>query len=127
MEWQLVQKGLDAAKKAGIRPPRIKPVRNQEWMINQLEGSGITMIGRYRGLVTGMEFQSEKGHVFKESPGVVANRKSCLRIPRKSITDSMVIAISRTAAKRPPVPRQIDQPIRGPTVREGGRYSGASA
>ena len=33
-----------------------------------------------------------------------------VRIPRKSITDSMVIAISRTAAKRPPVPRQIDQP-----------------
>jgi len=80
MEWQLVQKGLDAAKKAGIRPPRTTrttPVRNREWMIRQLEGSGITMIGGYRGLVTGMEFQCEKGHVFKESPGVVANRKSC--------------------------------------------------
>ncbi len=77
MEWELVQAGLDAAKKAGIRPPRIKPVRNREWMINQLEGTGITMIGRYRGLVTGVEFQCQKGHVFKESSGLVANRKSC--------------------------------------------------
>ena len=50
-----------------------------------------------------------------------------LRIPRKSITDSTVIAISHSAAKRPPVPRQIDQPIRGPTMREGGRYSAVSA
>jgi hypothetical protein len=79
MEWQRVQKRLDAAKKAGIRPPPsgTTPVRNREWMLEQLEGSGITMIGRYRGLVAGVEFQCEKGHVFKESPGLVANRKSC--------------------------------------------------
>ncbi len=78
MEWELVLAGLDAAKKAGERsPPKIKSVRNREWMINQLEGTGITMIGRYRGLVTGVEFQCEKGHVFKESPGLMANRKSC--------------------------------------------------
>jgi hypothetical protein len=100
MEWQLVQKGLDAAKKAGIRPPRTTrttPVRNREWMIRQLEGSGITMIGGYRGLVTGMEFQCEKGNVFKESPGVVANRKSCpccvdrnwLSGPRKGLRASL--------------------------------------
>ncbi len=79
MDWQLVQRGLDAAKHAGVRPgPLRKPsVRNSDWMLKQLEGSGITMIGRYSGLVRGMEFQCEKGHVFKESPGDVANRKSC--------------------------------------------------
>jgi T5orf172 domain-containing protein len=80
MEWKWVQAGLEAVKKAGVRPgprPRFGPVRNREWMINQLEGTGITMIGRYRGLVTGVEFQCEKGHVFKESAGLVANRKSC--------------------------------------------------
>jgi hypothetical protein len=80
MEWQLVQKGLDAAKKAGIRPPPAppaRPARNREWMLKRLEGSGIAMIGCYRGLVTGMEFQCKKGHVFKDSPGVVANQKSC--------------------------------------------------
>lgn len=81
MEWELVQKGLDAAKKAGIRPPpkpRITPVRNHEWMLKQLEGSGIAMVGHYRGLVRRMEFQCEKGHVFKESGGLVAyRRKTC--------------------------------------------------
>jgi len=79
MEWQVVQKGLDAAMKAGVRPGPLqkKPVRNSEWMQKQLEGTGITMIGRYAGLIGGTEFQCEKGHIFKESAGVVANRKSC--------------------------------------------------
>ncbi len=99
MEWQLVQKGLDAAKKAGVRPGplRKKSLRDREWMIGQLEETGITMIGRYRGLVTGVEFQCEKGHVFKESPGLVANRKSCpccvdwnwLSGPRRGIRASL--------------------------------------
>lgn len=79
MEWAMVQKGLDAARRAGVRPPPPPPrlVKNREWMLQQLEGSGITMIGRYSGLVRGMEFLCAKGHVFHESPGVVANRKSC--------------------------------------------------
>jgi hypothetical protein len=77
MEWGLVQRGLDAAKIAGIRPPPVPPVRNREWMLKQLEGSGITMIGRYTGLLRGMEFQCAKGHIFKESPGLIANWKSC--------------------------------------------------
>lgn len=73
-------RGLNAAKKAGVRPlppPRTTPVRNREWMLEQLEGTGITMVSPNQGLVTSVEFQCEKGHVFKESPGVVANRKSC--------------------------------------------------
>jgi hypothetical protein len=77
MEWQMVQKGLDAAVQAGVRPARTSSVRNSEWMLKQLEGTGITMIGRYSGLLRGMEFQCEKGHVFKDSPGLVANLKSC--------------------------------------------------
>ena len=79
MEWGLVLKGLDAAKNAGVRPGPLRKTaaRNSEWMQKQLEGTGITMVGRYAGLVRGMEFQCEKGHVFKESAGVVANRKSC--------------------------------------------------
>jgi hypothetical protein len=80
MEWKWVQQGLDAATKAGTRlppPPRTTPVRDSAWMMAQLEGTGITMIGRYRGLVTGIEFQCEKGHVFKESAGLVANKKTC--------------------------------------------------
>ena len=80
MRWDEVQMCLDVAKKAGTRPPpkpRTGPVRNREWMIKQLEGTGITMIGQYRGLVTGVEFECAKGHVFKKSAGVVAYGKSC--------------------------------------------------
>ena len=79
MEWRGVQAGLEAAKKAGVRPGplRTKPVRNREWMVELLEGTGITMIGHYRGVVTNVEFRCEKGHIFKDSPGLVANLKSC--------------------------------------------------
>jgi hypothetical protein len=78
MDWSLVQKGLDAAMKAGIRPPPSqKPIRNSEWMQQQLEGTGITMISRYGGLIRGTEFQCEQGHIFQESAGLVANYKTC--------------------------------------------------
>ena len=80
MEWHMVQTGLNAAKTAGLRPPPLpptKPVRNREWMLEQLEGTGITMIGRYGGLIRHTEFQCAKGHVFKESAGHLAYRKSC--------------------------------------------------
>lgn len=79
-DYERVQMALGVARKAGIRlppKPRTGPVRNREWMIKQLEGTGITMIGRYRGLVTGVEFQCAKGHVFKKSAGVIAYGKSC--------------------------------------------------
>jgi hypothetical protein len=50
MDWQLVQMGLAAATIAGMRPPpvpRKTSARNHEWMLEQLEGTGITMISRY--------------------------------------------------------------------------------
>src|SRR2546425_2046548 len=37
MVWKDVQAGLDAARKAGVRPPPqppIRPVRNRDWMID---------------------------------------------------------------------------------------------
>ncbi len=79
MKWSTVQAGLDAVKKAGVRPPKKKPRRDRDWMVNQLEGSGLALIGTYRGLLTRVEFQCGQGHVFKESPGLVANRKWCPR------------------------------------------------
>jgi hypothetical protein len=80
MEWEWVQAGLNAAKKAGVRPPQVPrttSVRNREWMLTQLEGTGITIVGRYRGLIRGTDFRCEKGHEFTESAGVVANHKAC--------------------------------------------------
>ncbi len=80
LEWEYVEVGLDAAKKAGIRAPKapLTSVRNREWMIKQLEGTGLTMIGPYGGLIKRTQFQCAKGHVFKKSAGVVAYvSKSC--------------------------------------------------
>ena len=79
MEWEWVLVGLDAAKKAGVRPPRQPPKRSRhhEFTLAQLEGTGITIVGRYRGIIRGTDFKCEKGHQFTESAGVVANRKAC--------------------------------------------------
>lgn len=79
MEWHLVEKGLAAAEKAGIRPAstQTKSVRNHDWMVAQLEGTGIGIIGRYRGLVARTHFQCERGHAFAESAGRLANSKRC--------------------------------------------------
>ena len=79
MKWELVQKALDAAAKAGVRPPEPpRPKRDADWVRRQLEGTGVMMTRPYRGLLARTEFQCDKGHVFRESPGVVAIRyKSC--------------------------------------------------
>lgn len=56
MERTLVEVGLRAAKRAGERPSPVLEemgVRNREWLQAQLEGSGITLIGPYHGLVAG--------------------------------------------------------------------------
>lgn len=99
MDWTLVQRGLEAAQMAGLRRGLLrKPVaRNAEWMRNELDGTGIVLIGKYRGLIASSEFQCEVGHVFKESSGLVANRKSCpccvdwkwLRGPRAGLRISL--------------------------------------
>ena len=80
MPWKEVQRGLDAAKKAGTRPPPRPPtrlVRNREWMIKQLAGTGLTMIGPYRGLITRVKFRCDRGHEFERSAGVIAYNPLC--------------------------------------------------
>jgi hypothetical protein len=78
MKWELVERALEAAAKAGARPPEpARPVKNTEWLRKQLEGAGIMLTRPYRGLITQVEFRCEKGHVFIESPGLLAHHKSC--------------------------------------------------
>lgn len=78
MDWSSVEAGLAAARSAGTRPTKsAKLVRNREWMLNQLEGTGITMLTRYGGLLVKIEFQCAKGHIFIETPIPVAERKTC--------------------------------------------------
>lgn len=93
MELKWVQQGLGAATKAGERPPRQpRTTRNREWMVDRWAGTGITMIDTYRGLVTGIKFKCEKGHVFEESAGLVANQKTrpcCVEWHRRSLRTSL--------------------------------------
>lgn len=80
MERTLMEAGLRAARVAGERPsPPLEGmgVRNREWLQTQLEGTGITLIGAYRGLVAGSDFRCAQGHEFTESSGLVAYRKAC--------------------------------------------------
>lgn len=80
MPWAHVESGLLAAGKAGLRPqpvPRTGPVKNRAWMVAQLEGTGITMLGHYRGQLASVEFQCVHGHQFKEIARRFLDRKSC--------------------------------------------------
>lgn len=80
MEWGWVLSGLEAATKAGVRPEsrRKKPtVQTNEWLLEKLEGTGMSLLGPFRGSMKPHEFQCEKGHVFEESPRNVARRRSC--------------------------------------------------
>ena len=79
LDWQTVEIGLRAARNAGVRRYNRKPParRNRDWMIAQLEGTGITMTGHYRGLVTRVEFECDDGHVFRRSPAEVAKWDTC--------------------------------------------------
>lgn len=78
MDWATVEVGLAAASKAGVRPSKpAKLARNREWMLKQLEGTGITMLTKYGGLLKKIEFKCGKGHVFIEKPVPVAERKTC--------------------------------------------------
>ena len=72
MEWKVVQAGLKAAKKAGVRPPEPMP----DWvyaytasMRKRLEGRGITLIGHAKSMVSGRNnFQCSNGHVWRTIP-----------------------------------------------------------
>lgn len=78
IKWDMVQKALDVALRAGVRPPEPeRPKRDSNWMRKQLEGTGIMMTRPYRGLITQIEFRCDKDHVFTESPGLVDHFKSC--------------------------------------------------
>ena len=80
MVWEDVQAGLNAAEKAGIRPPQPPPriAKSRAWVNAQLEGTGITLTARrYPGPDLVAEYQCAKGHVFTEYTKEVVARKSC--------------------------------------------------
>ncbi|WP_447962406.1 GIY-YIG nuclease family protein [Nitrospira sp. Ecomares 2.1] len=79
MEWGCVQAGLDAAKKAGMRPgPKSLPdhvYANNAWMNKRLAGRGITLSGHVRSKHGKSIFQCSNGHEWRAVPNDVAEGK----------------------------------------------------
>ena len=84
-----------------------------------LAGHTSSMQGSKKGATNGERVEGD-GICSRDRTAGLSTAKVC--IPRKSITDSTVMSISRSTAKRSVVPRQFDQLARCLASREGGRY-----
>jgi hypothetical protein len=82
MEWNLVQAGLTAAEKAGVRPPP-NPLPDYvyvytAWMKKRLEGRGITIVGHVKSKRSGRNnFRCDNGHEWRSTPKSVADGEGC--------------------------------------------------
>jgi hypothetical protein len=82
MEWELVLRGLDAARKAGIRPKQNQlPDHVYAYTASirkRLEGREITLLGYVRSLCSGKaNFQCINGHVWRTTPARVGDGDGC--------------------------------------------------
>jgi hypothetical protein len=82
MEWEQVQKGLDAAKKAGVRPgPKPLPDHVYAYTASirkRLEGRGITLLGYVQSIVSGKaNFRCGNGHEWRTTPMRVGEGQGC--------------------------------------------------
>lgn len=82
MEWELVQKALDAAKKAGVRPGP-DPLSDHVYAYTasirkRLEGRGITLLGYVRSIISGKaNFRCSNGHEWRTTPLHVGEGQGC--------------------------------------------------
>lgn len=82
MEWELVQRGLDAASEAGLRPkPAPLPDHVYAYTASirrRLEGRGITLLGYVRSIGSGRaDFRCDNGHEWRTSPVLVGEGQGC--------------------------------------------------
>jgi len=85
MEWRWVQAGLDAAKKAGVRPsPNSLPnypdwvYAYTKWMNKRLKGRDITLLGYVKSMVSGnATFRCNNGHEWRTRCLYVAEGEGC--------------------------------------------------
>ncbi|MFW2534427.1 GIY-YIG nuclease family protein [Legionella sp. 28fT52] len=81
MEWEYVQRGLDAAKNAGLRPsPKELPdhiYAYTAWMRKRLEGRDITLLGYVRSKFGKATFRCGNGHEWRTRPDYVAEGQGC--------------------------------------------------
>lgn len=82
LEWKSVQAGLDAVRKAGVRPPP-GPVPDyifayNAWMTKRLVGRGISLIGDVRSKTGKSDFRCESDHEWRTVPIQIAEEgKGC--------------------------------------------------
>ena len=98
MEWKWVQAGLDAAKKAGIRPPN-PPFPDRvyaytRWMKKRLEGRDITLVGYVTSRSGKANFKCRNGHEWRTRSAYTAEGQGC---PQCGIGNSKPEEIWQTA------------------------------
>lgn len=81
MEWELVRKALDAAKKAGVRPGP-DPLPDYVYVYTasikkRLEGRGITLLGYVRSVSGKANFRCSNGHEWRTTPLHVGEGQGC--------------------------------------------------
>ncbi len=84
MDWEAIQRGLDAAKKAGLRSeqPTI-PLPDYVYAYTastrrRLEGRGITLLGYVKSMRSGKaNFRCGNGHEWRTTPMIVAEGEGC--------------------------------------------------
>lgn len=82
MDWDQVKRGLDAARKAGVRPEP-GPIPDHVYAYTasirkRLEGRGITLLGYVKSIVSGRaNFRCDNGHQWRTSPMDVGEGKGC--------------------------------------------------
>lgn len=82
MEWAQVQKALDVAKNAGVRPPS-KQLPDHvyaytAWMKKRLEGRDITLVGYVKSMVSGKAtFLCSNGHEWRTGCKAVTEGEGC--------------------------------------------------
>lgn len=99
MSWECVLKGLEAAKKAGVRPP-LGPLPDyvyayRAWINKRLIGRGIILEGDIKSKTGKANFRCAYGHNWRTVPMLVAEGEGC---PQCSIgersTDDILKAIN---------------------------------
>jgi hypothetical protein len=81
MPWEMVQAGLKAAQKVGVRP-KSKPQPDHvyaynAWMKKRLVGRGIVLVGHVRSKYGKSNFRCSQGHEWRTVPNDVAEGKGC--------------------------------------------------
>lgn len=81
MSWESVLAGLEAAKKAGVRPPP-GPLEDhiyayRAWINKRLYGRGITLIGEVRSKTGKSDFECTNGHRWRTMPRNIAEGEGC--------------------------------------------------